>query len=195
MAVTYLRDAPDAVSSMGNRRARVVVRCPCGVEFEVDKASLNRTKRPTKSCGCHRRLVSKERATKHGRGGHPTYRVWTNMRARCRPGHPREEDWYARGIRVCERWDSFENFLADMGSRPVGATLDRVDNDGNYDPANCRWATPTQQQNNKRSSRLIEYRGKSKTLAEWCRELGIPYPRTQARIDKLGWSAARAFEE
>lgn len=83
----------------------------------------------------------------------PTYTVWANMKQRClNPNHPRYEDYGGRGIGVCTRWLDFENFLADMGERPAGLTLERTDNDGDYDPFNCCWATYTQQSNNQRVS-------------------------------------------
>jgi hypothetical protein len=87
----------------------------------------------------------------------PEHQAWQNMRARClRPTHPRYADWGGRGITVCARWQSFENFLADMGRRPSSNhSLDRIDNDGNYEPGNCRWATRSQQQHNRRRRKAV----------------------------------------
>lgn len=85
----------------------------------------------------------------------PTYISWSRMRARCnRVNHPKRHRYGGRGIKVCERWSSFANFLADMGDRPPGTTIDRVDNDGNYEPANCRWATQLEQQRNRSTTKL-----------------------------------------
>jgi hypothetical protein len=94
----------------------------------------------------------------HARASRPsrTYNTWQSMIRRCHnPGTRQERKWYAdRGIRVCDRWrESFDNFLADMGERPEGRTLDRIDTDGNYEPGNCRWATPIEQRHNRRDYR------------------------------------------
>jgi hypothetical protein len=108
------------------------------------------------SCGCWKDRNNTLRSTVHGcsiRGNITIeYRTWLNMRNRC--NNPRAEKWAdygGRGIKVCARWSDFRNFLADMGKRPEGTSLDRVNNDGNYAPDNCRWATPIEQANNKRS--------------------------------------------
>jgi hypothetical protein len=91
------------------------------------------------------------KATRHGLAGSPTYSSWAAMKQRClNQNHPKYRNWGGRGIAVCDRWLKFENFLADMGERPVGKTLDRINNDGDYEPGNCRWATPAQQVANRR---------------------------------------------
>lgn len=109
-----------------------------------------------RSCGCLVVETMTARRT-HGHSGRnitATYRAWADMLTRCRcVTNSRYEDYGGRGIRVCERWLTFGSFLTDMGSRPAGLSLDRVDNDGNYELANCRWATRSQQQNNKRRVR------------------------------------------
>jgi hypothetical protein len=127
--------------------------------------------------------------------GTPTYVTWVTMRRRCNNKNFAQYPSYGgRGISVCARWDDFENFLADMGYRPDGLTLERIDNDGDYAPDNCRWATHKEQCNNRRSSRLIEMDGETKTLAQWCEDLGVSYGLVSMRI-RLGWSEEDALKE
>ncbi|MDT8321521.1 MAG: hypothetical protein RQ826_13430 [Xanthomonadales bacterium] len=99
-----------------------------------------------------------------------------------------------RGITVCGRWlESLENFVEDMGLPDEGMTIDRIDPAGNYEPGNCRWATMEQQANNKINTVRYEYLGRSRTLAQWCRELGLNYDRTKARLSTYGMSFERAI--
>jgi hypothetical protein len=109
------------------------------------------------------------------------------MRIRCRGASPRCARYYAaRGIKVCDRWQhSFANFLADMGEAQNGKSLDRIDNNGGYTPENCRWATREEQGINKRNNRLTTLFGRTQTVAEWSRELDIPYQRLLRRL-KVG---------
>lgn len=127
----------------------------------------------------------------------PEYRVWMSMRNRCR--NPRYKDYHnygGRGIMVVARWDDFANFLADMGPRPTpGHELDRIDNDGSYEPSNCRWATRTEQARNKRTSRRLTIYGVTKTVAEWSELHHISYTTILYRIDGLGWPAEKAVTE
>jgi hypothetical protein len=121
----------------------------------------------------------------HRKFNSPEYNAWTNMKGRCyNYNHPRYFDYGGRGITVCDRWrTSFEEFLADMGERPSpNHTLDRKDNNGNYEPGNCRWATIEEQGNNKSNNVRIEFNGKSMTVAQWSRYLGIPIKRIYSRI-------------
>lgn len=119
--------------------------CDCGRQHIATTAQLNRGS--VTSCGC-KKLEGLRKI--HGLKRHELYPTWLNMRQRCRnPKHPRYADWGGRGIKVCDRWDDFPNFLKDVGERPQGKTLDRRDNDGDYCPENVRWATPLEQNTNK----------------------------------------------
>lgn len=136
--------------------------CDCGNERIVLGNYL--VKGYSKSCGCH----TKERS--YGQTKNPEYKIWRNMQKRCYDTkNEKYKDYGGRGIKVCERWlISFKNFLFDMGKRPsVKHTIDRINNDGNYEIENCRWATTKQQARNKRNNRWIDYNGERKILQDW----------------------------
>ena len=117
--------------------------------------------------------------TKHGMSKAPLYNTWKAMKTRCYNQKDLSyKNYGGRGISVCKSWrDSFEAFYADMGDRPEGMSIDRIDNGGDYKPGNCRWSTPTEQHNNKRTNRLITAYGVKLTVTEWGRYLAIPYNR------------------
>jgi hypothetical protein len=120
--------------------------------------------------------------------------IWSDMKRRCfNPKAAQYRHYGGRGIDVCERWLVFENFYADMGDPPLGCSIDRVDNDGNYGPGNCRWADRQQQNKNKRQTRLVTLNGVTKCLKDWCRDLGVPYERILHRINDGGWPIERAL--
>lgn len=164
----------------------VECQCLCGeiVIAEPKRVRIGRIK----SCGCYSREKVSERFTKHGLSTNYIYRVWQSMISRCtKPKFSYYHLYGGRGITVCERWRKFENFVADMGMRPSSEhSLDRIDNDGNYEPSNCRWATRLQQNNNKRSNHFVTCDGVKKTLIEWSRQTGVP-PEKIARRIKNGW--------
>lgn len=136
------------------------------------------------SCGCYRKEVFVNKS--HGMAGTPTYRVWKGILSRCYNTHRKVYYRYGgRGITVCERWrHSFENFYADMGIMPEGMELDRIDNNGNYEPKNCRWTTPKEQARNRRSNLYLTYNEKRMSLAEFAEITGIKYERLQRGIKK-----------
>lgn len=126
-------------------------------------------------------------------GRTPTYRSWKTMRNRC--NNPRTPDYAAyggRGIKVCDRWGAFAAFLEDMGERPRGTTVDRIENDRGYEPGNCRWANVYEQANNRRNNRMLEFQGQRKTMQRWAEDVGIPWSAIQYRLD-AGWSVDAAL--
>ncbi len=127
------------------------------------------------------------RPSRHGHRNTLMYGVWQTMRARCQnPATLYYANYGGRGIKVCERWNYYLNFLADMGERPHGMTLDRIDNDGDYSPDNCRWATRVEQMNNSRINRFITVNGERLTVAQAARKTGIAANVINRRLG-LGW--------
>lgn len=170
----------------GESRATMAsVRCQCGTEKALAASDLFRAdKRRVISCGClRRRGCSTHGEARRGRRT-PEYSAWKDMRKRCsNPASKSYSDYGGRGIFVVERWNSFENFLADMGRKPALHSIERRDNDGPYSPENCYWGTATQQARNRRSSLLITVQGVTKSLAEWAADADVPY--------KAAWSKHR----
>jgi len=124
-----------------------------------------------------------------------TYICWAQMKARClSPGATRYERYGGRGIKVCDRWLDFEGFLADMGECPEGMTIERRDNNGNYDIDNCYWATYRAQNNNNSRTTYVEYKGKRQSLSFWAEEYGIHLKTLRSRLFELGWDVQRALE-
>lgn len=122
-----------------------------------------------------------------------TYRAWCSMYTRCFDPKCRNfADYGGRGITICARWRTFENFLADMDECPVGRQLDRENVNGNYEPGNCRWATFTEQQRNKRNNRLLTIKGETLCIADWSDRSGIPQGTIFDRFMRLKWDAERA---
>lgn len=132
----------------------------------------------------------------HAANGRKTaeYTAWENMTERCRsPKHPRWPRYGGRGITVCDRWRAFANFLDDLGPRPSPAhSLERIDNDGRYEPGNVQWATRQQQAANKSSNRIVTIDGVANHLREWAKLFGVPETTARARLNR-GWPPARAF--
>lgn len=168
--------------------------CDCGQEIIVPTSNLNRG--ATKSCGCLRKELQGTQTLRHGQTKSKEHRSWANIKTRCTNVNYHQYHAYgARGIKMCERWmSSFENFLSDLGPAPTHKhSVGRIDNNGNYEPSNCRWETFIQQANNKTTNLYLTYRGETKTLMQWTRILNLPYPRTVTRLER-GWSTKEAFE-
>lgn len=167
--------------------------CECGETKLINGAALKNG--AIKSCGClHTEVITIHGAAGKGKTTHE-YNTWRAMISRCT--HPTSRSYSrhgGRGIKVCERWmDSFENFLADMGNRPDGTSIDRINNDGNYEPGNCRWATRYQQMRNTSTNRWISFNGRTETVATWAEEWRMP---GYTLYNKLRYkSMAEIFEE
>jgi len=168
--LTCIRRVDPPESVVNSRHRYYLCQCSCGNAVVVMLDSLFRG--CTQSCGCLKSELVAERnrlqSTTHGMSDTSEYNIWGSMVARCtNEKNRRYGDYGGRGIRICDRWlNLFENFYSDMGDRPPGMTLDRIDNNGDYTPDNCRWATAKEQNRNRRDNRLIE----GKPMTEWCEE-------------------------
>lgn len=183
--LVVMSEVPAHVHPNGKTHRRFLCRCDCGIEKEFLLYSM--VSGNTTSCGCSR--ISKKAQTlkrpyiKHGYHGTRIYHAWHNMWRRCTEStNDRFANYGGRGITVCDRWQKFENFLADMGEPPPGKTLDRRDNDGNYEPSNCQWATADEQRNNKQGSHHIEIDGITKSITKWIDVLGLGKTTIYRRI-------------
>lgn len=167
-------------------------RCDCGGWSLRTSADLHRITHM--NCGCVKPPANV--TVKHGHTNSPTYVSWLAMKKRCLyEKHPAYHNYGGRGIKVCRRWlgdSGFENFLADMGERPDGTTLERRDSNGNYTKGNCRWATRTAQANNTRANRMLRMGGRTKTASMWAREYGLNVAVIYERL-KRGWSVRDAI--
>jgi len=166
--------------------------CKCG-NVKVIKGR-NMTSGTAVSCGCLRKENSIKAATKHGQAGKTrTYRIWQNMLSRC--FNEKSTGYYrygGRGIKVCARWCIFLNFFEDMGEAVGDLSINRIDNDGNYEPGNCQWATQKEQARNTSRTVLLDYQGEIKKQKELCEEFGVSYNMVRKRI-KRGWNAQDAI--
>lgn len=168
--------------------------CDCGKTKIIDGGSLKRGH--TTSCGCVAATKARERVLTHGMTHSAEFRIWTGMKDRttnpkCHNAHLYSE----AGVRVCERWQKFENFYADMGPRPSkDHSIDRFpDKNGHYEPANCRWATRKEQGRNKRNNDLITFNGETMPRSAWTERLGFKKNTLRDRIVRAGWSVEYAM--
>jgi hypothetical protein len=165
--LTVISEAPYHTTPSGRKYVMWLCSCVCGNNITLRSSSLTSKAHKTKSCGCLSRDLSKVRFKTHGLSNTPTYTTYTAMKKRCyNSNDPAYHSYGGRGISVCDRWlEDFENFLYDMGERPEGTSIDRINTDGNYELSNCRWATKQTQQINKRKkmNTTSKFRGVS-----WC---------------------------
>lgn len=185
-----LKVVHEAQQSEGKHR-KFSCLCDCGNVSIVLLHSLRSGE--TRSCGCWARESAVNRATKHGcciAGKQtPEYNIWTSMIARCeRPKNIGYQHYGGRGITVCPRWrSSFEAFLEDMGEKSFhNASIDRIDSNGNYNPKNCRWASPKEQGRNRSNNRMLTFDDKTQCVSEWEEDAGFPRGLFRSRL-RLGW--------
>lgn len=183
----FLTSIREIMMSLKEER-RLIVECICGKQFTMN---LNRWWRGTQeSCGCK---FNAKTNLQHGMSGTKIHRRWRSMIQRCRdPNNNRWKYYGGKGIKVCERWLKFENFLADMGEAPSGMTIDRIDSAGNYEPSNCRWSSYTEQNRHRSNTIFITAFGQTKPRGEWCQEFNIDSCTLRDRI-KAGWPAELAL--
>lgn len=182
------------VSESDRIKTKVAWTCQCSCGNTVTKTTHDLRRNHVKSCGC---LTHDTKSTlTHGDSGSLEYGIWIAMKKRCyNPISVGYKNYHDRGIVVCDRWlHSYENFLEDMGRRPNSKmSIDRIDNNGNYCPENCRWATRAQQNNNTRWNRIIEYGGVKRTMKEWSIVYSIRYGTLANRINTLKWNVEKTL--
>lgn len=167
--------------------------CDCGSQVTVVGSDLKNGN--TRSCGCLKIDLRKQRVT-HGFTGTKIYHVWFKMNQRCdRMSDPAYKNYGGRGILVCDRWnrsnpEGFQNFLDDMGLPAQGMTIERIDNNSNYDPSNCKWATRLEQNRNVRSNVYLTFEGETHILEDWAKILGVSKSTLHSRI-KAKWNIER----
>jgi len=168
-------------------------RCDCGSACTPSGNVLQRG--DTKSCGCLHRESAHTRFFKHGEKRTQLYYVWSTAKGRCsNPKDPNYARYGGRGIRMCKAWrDSFLQFKKDMGPRPPGLSLDRIDNDGPYSKKNCRWITHLEQMRNQRKTKRFSHEGYNLTLGEWAERVGIAESCLYYRVNEAKWPITRAL--
>lgn len=187
-----IKRAADAVTSRGIKLKCFDCVCDCGNLVSVRAGCLNSGN--TRSCGCFHKEELRKRLTRHGMTGTRVFNAWLDMRKRCLDkSHSTYPNYGGRGITICDRWLTFENFLADMGTTPDGRTLERKEVNGNYEPTNCTWATHKEQMRNTRRTFHVTLKDRTQSLAAWCEEKKLNYKTVIYRLRYLGWPAERAL--
>lgn len=180
------------------RRTQWVFRCDCGVTKEIGLEGIRSGL--VRSCGCLRTETTRKRSTVHGhKVGYKssrTYKAWLHARERCQnPNIERFADYGGRGISMCRQWSaSFEAFLKDMGECPPGMTIERIDNNGHYEPGNCRWATDYDQRRNRRDNVFVEVGETRMILKDYASLRGVDYKRLHAKMRRRGMTAQQAAD-
>lgn len=170
--------------------------CDCGTGRDIAIQTLKQGR--SNHCGCRNGEMNAELHGIHLLSGTPIYKSWASLKARClNPNNADYPDYGGMGITVCDRWrDSFEAFYEDMGPRPEGSSIDRIDVNGNYEPGNCRWATGVEQAQNKRETRWVSFRGEKLAMIEACRRAGLSrtkYKVIHARVHRRGMTFEQAM--
>lgn len=178
-----------------NKHNQRMWRCICDCGNTLDVLGFLLRQKQTRSCGCLAKESIANVNKKHGKSGSQIWSIHRSMMDRCYLATSHTyKNYGGRGITVCDRWHDFENFYADLGDKPAGMTLERINNQGPYSPDNVRWATYKDQANNRRSNIVLEFQGRKQTMQQWCDEFGLKLATVWARLNR-GWSVDRALTE
>jgi len=178
--------------TVGGRHSKYLCRCDCGKEKEIHTSGLVGGR--SLSCGCLASELTSERSKTHGMSHTSEYRIWAAIKRRCVLKTCKEYPRYGgRGIKVSQEWHNFSAFINDMGRRPSpDLEIDRINNDGNYEPTNCRWATVTENARNRCDNHVLEFNGLSEPIIWWAQHLGLRKSTISFRL-RSGWTVERAL--
>ena len=198
--LTVIKRVESLVQPSGQRKTRWLCKCDCGNEKIIQSSQLKSGM--TKSCGCLSREKSRERLFAHGLRRTRLYALWCNIKSRCfNPNNAHYKDYGGRNITICNEWKdnfmSFHDWAFDNGynekAKKYECTIDRIDNNKDYCPDNCRWITMKEQTRNKRNNIVLTYNGETHCLMDWAEIVGIGYNTLLSRINKYGWSIEKAL--
>lgn len=169
--------------SKGGHRPYWLCKCACGNFVSICGSSLKSG--GSSSCGCLQKEYVSIRSATHRMTATRPYRIWAGMLTRCTNKNSKDHNLYGdRGISVCDRWRSFDNFISDMGMPCDNESIERIDTNGNYEPSNCKWATSAEQSRNKRNNHVVEFNGESMIVADWAKIIGINESSLRGRLKK-----------